>query len=678
MPLIAHVHRRGAVYYWRRRLPVSLDKKQHTHVALSLRTTNQAFARATAARLDQEFSHMFERKDGSVGGDHRLTPDQIKTMLVDVALKHHAKLERVKAYDQLMPSFDVEDSRTTDRVMGSVFRLLASGGPNVRMDSVTIARLEEAGLSNAEIDRVAASLVMLRDVNGHVDPRRRLEQLLESVGAPPTPVNLQLAQTTKYRAMAAALLNTKDRWDFSIGNDEISFDAILREEAGRLPVRLTQAKDSADMPCERSPIAQQAQPEIGSKVEAEAAIATDKSDGPSGDIVENAEALLKGAMLNVDDKTKRQVRSAAALLGRYLKEVHGVTDLRNLKQGHVAGFAGFLQTEIYVHHGKSVHDEKRSIAELRVIWAKKSKDLIGLDKATMERCSGQINQVLAAARARGVPVDRDLTWKGLIANKSRKGRARDARPTMSISQSESLYRQAPFTGCKAWNRLEEPGDLVFHCALYFVPMLVDYGGGRREELCGALAKDVITDNGSIPYIWIVDNEFRRIKNAQSVRPIVVHPELIRLGFLNYVRLLIDLGYKLLFPDLYSPTSRSPMGDRLGDQLRPVLNAAGVTARGTGVHSSRRGFGNNLKQEDVAYEKRADLLGHGGNSETTERYCEHYKLEILLKEIMKLPIFTGHLEPKPMQLLPWVAAKERPPFSHPSRTKPSRGQSEESR
>jgi hypothetical protein len=35
--------------------------------------------------------------------------------------------------------------------------------------------------------------------------------------------------------------------------------------------------------------------------------------------------------------------------------------------------------------------------------------------------------------------------------------------------------------------------LVFHGALYFIPMLIFYGGGRREEYCGMMTDDVIED-----------------------------------------------------------------------------------------------------------------------------------------------------------------------------------------
>jgi integrase len=201
-----------------------------------------------------------------------------------------------------------------------------------------------------------------------------------------------------------------------------------------------------------------------------------------------------------------------------------------------------------------------------------------------------------------------------------------------------------------------------------VPILIYYTGCRREELCGAFVADVILDHGSLPYIHIAKNEQRRIKNPQSQRNIPLHPELIRLGFVDYVKVIKRLGYTLLFPDLFSPTSSSPLGDRFYKELKPILTAAGVTEAGLGSHAVRHLTGAQLKKRLVTEEDRADLLGHGGGSETSERYCEPHELETLLKFLKQLPIVTAKLEPAPINLLPWVVEKKVAPFSQPSRSK----------
>lgn len=63
-----------------------------------------------------------------------------------------------------------------------------------------------------------------------------------------------------------------------------------------------------------------------------------------------------------------------------------------------------------------------------------------------------------------------------------------------------------------------------------------------------------------------------------------------------------------------------------------------------------------------------MLGHGGDSETSERYCEPHELETLFKFVMKLDVVTAHLEVHDLNLIPWVEAKQVAPLSQPSRSK----------
>jgi integrase len=109
---------------------------------------------------------------------------------------------------------------------------------------------------------------------------------------------------------------------------------------------------------------------------------------------------------------------------------------------------------------------------------------------------------------------------------------------LPFEQAASIFRTPPFNNCAAWDRLDEPGPdglhQLFHCALYFVPILIYYTGCRREELCGLTVDDVILDSGPTPYLHIAKNQRRRIKTPQSQRNVPLHAEVLRLNFVAYV------------------------------------------------------------------------------------------------------------------------------------------------
>src|SRR5260370_13235403 len=125
--------------------------------------------------------------------------------------------------------------------------------------------------------------------------------------------------------------------------------------------------------------------------------------------------------------------------------------------------------------------------------------------------------------------------------------------------------------------------------------------------CGLMTSDVIEDNGPYQYLHISKNKFRRIKNGQSKRNIVIHPHLIRLGFLRYVALIRSLGYELVFPDLFSPTTKSLLGNRYYKLFKPVLITAGITEEGLGSHALRHAFGAILKKRSE--EHTSELQSH---------------------------------------------------------------------
>ncbi len=66
----------------------------------------------------------------------------------------------------------------------------------------------------------------------------------------------------------------------------------------------------------------------------------------------------------------------------------------------------------------------------------------------------------------------------------------------------------------------------------------------------------VNENDVIPHLRIVAHADRRIKNVQSERSLPIHPELIRLGFLDYIADARRAGQLMLFPEFRSPNSKS--------------------------------------------------------------------------------------------------------------------------
>jgi integrase len=584
-----HLYRRKAMYYWRRRLPNALASWFHKrHLFLSLQTPDPSFARRLVVLLDAKLEEVVTAFEHA---EMHLNPSQVDGLLRDVVTKHLNKLERMSAAAKSFPNFDASQAERDDRRAAWAYRLLHAQGACAVVRPTDETQMSADGLSAPDIAAVQDHLALLR--NNDLVPTRHgiLQNLLAANGAPGNASNLALAQDVYFRGMWMALAQSERRYGGKIVEADDIVDQIFRDR-----VRPSPAEPSLSDAMQPSPPDAFVPDRAGDHDPVQT-----KHDAVDDRFLSMADLLLRkrGKAERWSSKSKQQATQIFSLLARFMKEERALENMSAVKQKDLAALASFLETEIYKHHGKSKNDKNRSIAEMRIIALSKSEDLRGLEAGTLNRHLTFIDQLFDLAEAEGVDLDPKLKVTKLRAIDGTDERERDERLKLPLSKIEDLFAQPPFVNCAGWDRQSKQGAageaLVFHGALYFIPMLIFYGGGRREEYCGLMTDDVIEGNGAHPYLHIAKNRFRRIKNGQSKRNIVIHPELIRLGFLRYVALIRSLGYELVFPDLFSPTTKSPLGNRYYKLFKPVLVAAGITEEGLGSHAIRHAFGAILKK-----------------------------------------------------------------------------------
>lgn len=360
-----------------------------------------------------------------------------------------------------------------------------------------------------------------------------------------------------------------------------------------------------------------------------------------------------------DIKTCNQARSTYGLLGRFLEEEHSITAFADFKQRHLTQFDELLRV-VYRYYGQSPKLRDGTIAALREFSERQAQDKQGLDIVTRTRHMGHIGALIEHIK-NSEDVDPKLNPSAFTGKKQ--GRPRDDRAVPDDEAMAAFFHAPVFTGCRSFEKLHEAGPHIFHRAAYFGPMLAHYQGMRREEFCGLAVEDIVLDRGDNPYIHVCWNELRRLKNQQSTRNLALHPELIRLGFLDYVTRLKSLGITRVFPDLFNPATKSSLGDRFYKELEPIRERLNITP-----HQFRHFFNNELKQKRVTAGFREDMMGHRGRSETTERYCDPVLIELQLEDLTKIELRTAHLECQPIRLMPWVEAKQQPIWSKSERAK----------
>jgi integrase len=145
--------------------------------------------------------------------------------------------------------------------------------------------------------------------------------------------------------------------------------------------------------------------------------------------------------------------------------------------------------------------------------------------------------------------------------KTRRGQRRPRLP-LRPSMMQTLFASPLFTGCEGRADIERtrPGKHVYQDELYWSFLFGATSGPRLEEV-GQIRLDdieVIERPGEAPIVAIYvtgTGEGESIKNEESARVIVVHPRLLELGFLEYVKRRRAAGAARLFDLKQSPTGK---------------------------------------------------------------------------------------------------------------------------
>jgi integrase len=147
-------------------------------------------------------------------------------------------------------------------------------------------------------------------------------------------------------------------------------------------------------------------------------------------------------------------------------------------------------------------------------------------------------------------------------------------------------------------------------ALPWVALIALYTGMRLEEIAQLTTADIREETANGATVWCIDvhnGGENKLKNETSARLIPVHPELVRLGLLDYVK---ALPKGPLFPGLTRRESKGgKIGARVGELFRKKLVALGLKREGLCFHSFRHTVAGALDAAGVPQSDAARVLGH---------------------------------------------------------------------
>jgi integrase len=229
-----------------------------------------------------------------------------------------------------------------------------------------------------------------------------------------------------------------------------------------------------------------------------------------------------------------------------------------------------------------------------------------------------------------------------------------------------IFASPLYTGNQGPKKRLLEGTDVHHDAAYWVPLLIYYSLGTREEICGLELADVEID-APVPYIYIRKNAVRDLKRKARKRKVPVHPELLRLGFREYVEALRNAEQTLLFPELYANEAKfggaqfyaicwtflmNWLSDRI-DIPKTLKN------KEADIHSIRTFGASLLDQAAINQNVVKDIMGHARTGVTATAYQKRDRVvaeETTLEERLTvletyLPRLSGNIPARRLSIMP---------------------------
>jgi hypothetical protein len=392
-------------------------------------------------------------------------------------------------------------------------------------------------------------------------------------------------------------------------------------------------------------------------------------DAPFSAVVQKVITMKKGQGL-WDAKRKNEVRASANIF----IYANGDIDFSQVTQQHMfqalslmtklpsrynhymvggkGGFAGALASVAPPNNPGDETEAQRQEREAK----------IGLHAVTRNKHFTWLKAIIDGAVAAGHPKPeinyRELRLTKKQVKKTDPRKQNEKRPNWTQSAYRTLTSGPVHTGCVSLGQRFEKGDQIIHDGVYWAVLINLNICGRSSEGAGLTTDDII-DDAPVPYFHVRHNALRRLKVDEGERKIPIHPKLIELGLLDYVRKIRQeagtLGHHALFPEWVHPGGKLDfawmMRHKFMDPARIKLfqNGTGLVLNGKDVDShSLRGTGRTaLRAHGVNDSTRDYMSGHVNGSIGVDIYETPEGPELLIKAIEGLDPFFEHLRHAPL-------------------------------
>ena len=185
------------------------------------------------------------------------------------------------------------------------------------------------------------------------------------------------------------------------------------------------------------------------------------------------------------------------------------------------------------------------------------------------------------------------------------------------------------------------GGVIIRDALFWLPLLAAFQGLRLTEALQLFVDDVVPAHGT-HWICVRRGRGRRVKTDAGLREVPLHPEIRRIGFIDFVEQQRAAGELRMFPDYAPDPNAVAHSGRFSKNFGYYRRAVGCGELWKDFHAERHTVDTVLIRAGVRSRLVASICGHeGGHLEarplamTNKLYFGGYKPEQLIDAVNRI-------------------------------------------
>ena len=155
---------------------------------------------------------------------------------------------------------------------------------------------------------------------------------------------------------------------------------------------------------------------------------------------------------------------------------------------------------------------------------------------------------------------------------------------------------------------DKPNPVKLSNAFYWTFLVGIMSGMRTNEIAQLLVEDIIKKDN----VWLInvdETKDKSVKTSSSIRKVPVHPTLVSLGFLDYVKIIKSKGNDRVFPEITKTRDGycSKISRHYNEKFLPTLGVCEKQVKG--LYCARQTFINRCYKKGVDRDIIKSVVGH---------------------------------------------------------------------